>query len=150
MTIYISPLDAPTSTGERTLLAPLLDWLNSRRWIRDDTVVIEELAVNGRRVDVSTLTRSGTLSSFELKLGSFGRALEQSFYNKRLYDRSWIVVNAMPRQRNIDEALLCGVGVLVRSGSSFVIACPPGPIASDLIPRQRVTEKIREQVRRHV
>jgi hypothetical protein len=131
------------------LLEPLLGWLAARRWIREDSVVIEELAINGRRVDVSTLTRSGTLSAFELKLGSFGRALEQAFYNARLYDRSWIVLDAMPRVRNVEEAVQCGVGVLVRSGPSFVVVCQPGPRASDLVPRRRVTEKIREQVRRH-
>ena len=150
MTIYISPLETPTSTGERSLLVPLLDWLAARRWIRDDSVVVEELAVNGRRIDVSTLTRSGTLSAFELKLGSFGRALEQAFYNARLYDRSWIVVNAMPRPENVEEATRCGVGVLVKSGSSFVIVCQPGPKTSDRVSRRRVTEKIREQVRRYV
>lgn len=147
MSVFISPLACDEAVGERVMLRPLLAWLESRRWIRDDSIVIEELAVNGRRVDVSVLTRSGTLSAFELKLGGFGRALEQAYYNRRMYDRSWMVVGSRPKPDNLREAMRADVGVLVYERGGFVIVCRPGPPRFEAVPRRRLASRIRYVVR---
>lgn len=150
MTLFISPLELGATSGERIMLEPLLGWLEARRWIRGDSVVVEELPLNGRRVDVSTLTRSGSLSAYELKLGSFGRALEQAFYNRRAYDKSWIVLNAVPRASNLLEAERVGVGVLVSHRESFRILARPGLPIRGAVPHARVISRIRERALLHV
>lgn len=132
------------------MLHPLIEWLTSRRWVRSDTVIVEELPVNGRRVDLSVLTRSGSLSAFELKIGGFGRALEQAYYNRRLYDRSWVVVSAVPRNSNLYEAELAGVGVIVFRQQTFEVLVQPGRPVHQLLSRQRLATKIRERSVNHV
>ncbi len=101
-----------TNREESVLLLPLLDLLKARRWIRSDTRVVTELAWHGRRVDLATFTASGKSSAFELKLGSFGRALEQAMYNRLSFGRSWVVVSSIPRVDNLEQAAQNGVGVI--------------------------------------
>ena len=81
MITYAAPTSAPA--GESRMLAPLIQWLEARRWVREDSVVALEMPLSGRRVDLVVLTRSGALSAFELKLGGFSRVLEQAVYNRR-------------------------------------------------------------------
>src|SRR5690242_1063296 len=90
--------------GERRLSAPLLALLRRRGWVRPDTLVAYELPWHGRHVDMVTMTRGGVLVSYELKLSSFGRVLEQSIYNRLSFDRSYLVVAAVPRAVNMASA----------------------------------------------
>lgn len=150
MTIFISPLQMERLSGERVMLLPLIDWLTARRWVRSDSIVVEELPVSGRRVDLSVLTRSGSLSAFELKMGGFGRALEQGYYNRRHYDRSWIVLDGNPRLANLEEARSVGVGVLISREGFFEVAVQPGVPIYETIARRRVAERIRERAYNYV
>src|SRR5437867_945186 len=106
-------LPEPGSDGERRLSAPLLALLRRRGWVRPDTLVAYELPWHGRHVDMVTLTRGGVLVSYELKLSSFGRVLEQSIYNRLSFDRSYLVVAAMPRAENMAFAAQHNVGVIL-------------------------------------
>lgn len=98
---------------EAALLPPLLEMLASRRWINESTIIHNEFAWNGRRVDVALLGKRNRTAAFELKLGSFGRALEQAMYNRLSFDRSWIVIDGMPKPVSLDYASVNGVGVIV-------------------------------------
>lgn len=106
---------------EAQLLPPLLDMLARRRWISESTMVHNEFAWNGRRIDVALLGQRNRTAAFELKLGSFGRVLEQAMYNRLSFDRSWIVIDGLPRPSNLDYAAVNGVGVIAITGTSRVL-----------------------------
>lgn len=107
---------------EEALLPPLMEMLRRRGWVRPATIVRTELAWAGRRVDLATLNASGGTMAFELKLGSFNRVLEQAMYNRLSFDRSWIVVSAVPLSRNLAAAIEHGIGVIVLDGRMRVVA----------------------------
>jgi hypothetical protein len=102
----------PPFAAEGEMVAPLLAWLRATRRAPRGSEVRFELPWRGRRVDVATLTRSGTLSAYELKLGGFSRVLEQAIYNSMSFDRSWIVVGATPLPDNIEVARAEGIGII--------------------------------------
>lgn len=141
----LADIDIDLERGEGRMLYPLLDFLRQRRWLRDDTVVLKEFPVNGRRVDVSLLTRSGTSSAFELKLGSFARVLEQASYNARLFDRSWVVVGANPKPVNVLEAERFGIGILVHSMDGFRIVVRPRALGVERQAQRRLVKRMRER-----
>jgi len=124
-----SPLDRSTSStpiGERRLQAPLLAYLASCGWVRHDTLIVDELAWHGRHVDMVTRTREGSLTSYEFKLGSFSRVLEQAIYNRLSFDRSYVVVASRPRYQNIQLSELYSVGIIVvnRFGVECLLPSP--------------------------
>jgi hypothetical protein len=130
--------------GESRMLTPLLSWLEALRWVREDSVIGVEVPVHGRRVDLVTLTKSGTLSAFELKLGGFSRVLEQSVYNTRSFDRSWMVVSHRPKVVNIEEAQRFGVGILVVSNDSVTLVSRPNSLRVDQVARARIRTRLRK------
>lgn len=132
----------PEVSGESRMLPVMIDWMRNLRWVRADTVLVPELPVNGRRVDLAVMTKSGTLSSFELKLGGFGRALEQASYNQLSFDRSWVVVGGMPRNENLLAARTFGIGVIVCSYSTPRILLRPGKPDPDANLRARLQERM--------
>lgn len=99
--------------GEGWMLPPLINALRRRGWARSGSRLAPELPINGRRVDLASLTRSGTMSAFELKLGDYGRVIEQAAYNSLSFDRSWIVVDRVPPSGRLELASALGVGVIV-------------------------------------
>jgi hypothetical protein len=128
--------------GELRMLPRLIDWLQSVRWVREGSTLVQELALNGRRVDLATLTKSGTASAFELKLGGFGRVLEQAAYNQLSFDRSWVVVEGRPRVDNLGASAAHGVGViLVPEGHRPQVLVRPGPPNFDPALRKSVIRK---------
>lgn len=131
-------------SGERKLGAPLLTFLGRRGWIRPDTLISYELPWHGRRVDMVTLTRGGVLASYELKLSSFGRVLEQAIYNRLSFDRSYLVIAAMPRPENIASAAQYKVGViLVTNGTAQCLLRSP-LLHADPVLRRRLSKKARQ------
>ena len=113
-----------TNAGERRLEKPLLEWLKTKGWLRDDTIVSRELPWMGRRVDLAILTRSGRTTAYELKIRDNRRALQQAAYNKLAFDRSYVVTESEPMQINKTLAQEVGVGFILirRDGSTRVIS----------------------------
>lgn len=144
MMLFLEDDVAFETSGESRMMPPLVEWLRNRRWIRSDSIIVRELPVNGRRVDLVTMTRSGVLSAFELKLGGFGRVLEQAVYNRHTFDRSWVVVGSRPRQSNLDEAERFGVGIIVVAGSAPTVLLRPGPPVCEVQSRQRARRRLME------
>lgn len=125
------------------MLLPLIAGLKRRGWIGPGSLLAEELPINGRRVDFACLSRSGTLSAFELKLGDYGRVIEQAAYNALSFDRSWVVVDRRPPLARIDLAGRMGLGIIVvRADSSIQIVLRP-VLSADLAMRRRVATRIR-------
>lgn len=137
----VSPKDLP---GERRLQDPLLQFLLERRWVRSDTLIVHELPWHGRRVDMVTRTRTGSLTSYEFKLGSFGRALEQALYNRMSFDRSYIVIDGMPRPTNLALSELYSVGVIMvaESQATCLLKSPARRANSPL--RNRLNARVLE------
>lgn len=102
-----------TNAEETLLLPPLLAMLRKRRWISPKSIIRTEFAWHGRRVDLAIKGSRNRTAAFELKLGSFGRVLEQAMYNRLSFDRSWIVIDGVPRPANLEHALSNGIGVVV-------------------------------------
>lgn len=100
---------------EAELLAPLDRWLRDRRLIRDDSLVVRELPLHGRRVDLAVLTRSGRTTAYELKLRDNRRALEQGALNGVSFDRSFVVTASRPSPTTLEQAGALGIGVLLVS-----------------------------------
>ncbi len=140
----LSPPLEGTFLGEARMLPDLVRWLRLTRRIRGDSLLVQEMPLNGRRVDLAVMTRSGALSAFELKLGGFGRVLEQAAYNRLSFDRSWIVIESQPRSENIAAAREFGIGVIVVRGSKPAILVRPGHAGPDPALRARVTSRLRK------
>lgn len=136
---------------EKQLEQPLLDWLRRTGRIREDTIILRELPWQGRRVDLATLTKSGRLTAYELKLNGSKRALRQASYNSASFDRSYVVTASRPVERNIAVARETTIGViLISKGDSprMVVPCTrkgPNPLL-----RNRLLRKIRSRVSTHV
>lgn len=148
--LYMEDDVAFDTSGESRMMPPLVEWLRSMRWLRADSVIMRELPVNGRRVDLVTMTKSGVMSAFELKLSGFGRVLEQAIYNRQTFDRSWIVVGNHPRQSNVDQAQRFGVGIIVVTGSEPTVLLRPGPPICRGQSRQRARRRLMENGDIHV
>ncbi len=89
-----------------------------------------------------SMTRGGVLTSYEFKLGSFSRVLEQAIYNRLSFDRSYLVVAAMPRPENLAEATRHCVGIILVGDN--VTRCLLGSplVHAEPILRQRLTNKV--------
>lgn len=144
MMVFVDNDVAFDTQGESRMMPHLVDWLRGMRWLRPDSVILREFPINGRRVDLVTMTRSGVTSAFELKLGGFSRVLEQAAYNRHSFDRSWIVLGAMPRPGNILEAAKFGVGIIVVTDEKPVVVIRPGIADCDLQVRARVRKKLKK------
>lgn len=135
---------------ERVLLPPLFAWLRATRRVRDDTLVVPEVRWLGRRVDLVTLTVSGVLSAYELKLAHITRALEQAVYNRAAFDRSFVVTASTPKPRALGHARDNGIGILlVREGRCILLTASPR-IRSDASLRQRVVRLVQHAGTGHV
>lgn len=140
---YLAPSPDSVVKGESRMLPTLIDWLTSIRWVRGDTLLLREFPVNGRRVDLAVLTRSGSLAAFELKLGGFGRVIEQASYNRLTFDRSWVVVESVPKKQSLDEATRFGIGVLLVRGAAVNLLARPGVANVDSHLRRRAAQRMR-------
>lgn len=130
-------------TGENVMLPPLMDWLVRSGRIGARTSVAYEVPWLGRRIDLALLSGSGATTAFELKLGSYSRALEQAIYNAAAFHRSWIVIGNRPRDAGLRLAAEYGIGVLsVRAGEIANLLMPvplrPDPIIVGRLRRQIV------------
>ena len=140
-----------TNAGERRLERPLLEWLKTKGWLREDTIVSWELPWMGRRVDLAILTRSGRTTAYELKIRDNRRALQQAAYNKLAFDRSYVVTESEPMQINKTLAQEVGVGFILlrRDGSPRVIQ-RSSTYAPRRALRQRLVAAIRSMDMDHV
>lgn len=129
---------------EEALLAPLVTWLASRRWIRFDSRLVTELPWNGRRIDVATLTRTGVSTAYELKLSDTRRALQQASLNGMSFDRSFVVTTSKTSPSNIDQAASLGIGVIhVRPATGEVdLMLRPAQQVIDPVVRSRLRAKL--------
>jgi hypothetical protein len=142
MAVGMTSPDVNHFSGELRLLPRLVSMLHATGRLRADTLLATELPWHGRRVDLATLTRSGVLSAYELKLGRFGRVLEQAIYNRLSFDRSWIVVGEGQGAENLSLAVRHEIGVIVVNGYASIIS--PAPLVrNDPVLRHRLTSKIR-------
>jgi hypothetical protein len=117
---------------ESDLMEPLIRWLRTRRYVREDSVVAEEFPWQGRLVDLAVMTRSGTTSAFELKLFHTRRALQQSALNSMAFDRSYVVLRTQPLGSNLLHASHLGIGVIVvalESGTVRQLVAPKAHVA---------------------
>lgn len=136
---------------EKDLEQPLIDWLRRTGRIREDTIIVRELPWQGRRIDLVTLTRSGRVTAYELKLNGSKRALLQALYNSASFDRSYVVTASKPVERNLAVARCVTVGVIVISkDSSPRLMSHCGRKGTNLLVRNRLLRKIRSRVTTHV
>lgn len=110
---------------EHMMLPPLLRWLTATGHIRSRTTVALEIPWQGRRIDLGLSNSRGLTSAFELKLGSIQRAIEQAYYNRAGFHRSWIVTGNAPREHNLHAAVAAGLGlILVKDDTVSLLARP--------------------------
>jgi hypothetical protein len=133
----------PSPEGEAALLPVLLKWLSTTRRIRFDSRVVCELPWYGRRVDLATLTRSGVVTAYELKLRNTLRAIEQASFNEAAFDRSWVVTATRPTDRNVEVAIALGVGILLARGDRVTVVTYASAGGRDGHLRRRLITKIR-------
>ena len=98
---------------EAALLPQLLTWLQRTRRIRSDTIIATEVPWFGRRIDLVTVTKSGRVTTYELKLRKSVRAVEQAAYNRIAAERSYVVSPTTPTGENLSSALALGVGIVL-------------------------------------
>lgn len=98
--------------SEDELLKPLVAYLRRRRFLRSGSLVATKVHLHGKWVDMATLTASGALSTFELKLNHITRVLEQAAANTLSADRSYVVTSSKPSASSLEQAQTLGVGVL--------------------------------------
>ena len=137
-----SQASASRCSGERRLQAPLLSYLEGRGWIRHDTLIVHELSWHGRHVDMVTRTRGGSLTSYEFKLGSFSRVLEQAIYNRLSFDRSYVVVASMPRHQNLELSERYNVGIIIVGPISTRCLLQSPFLPAERVLRNRLSAKV--------
>lgn len=140
----ISPVHEAEVAGEARLLPPLLAWLRRTRRVNGRTEIAYELAWFGRRVDVATLSSSLRSAAYELKIGSLGRALEQACYNRLAFDRSFVVINAVPRRENLILAAEHAIGLIVVQGDKVRQVLQSPLIPPDPVLRARLLAQFRD------
>lgn len=133
------------SNGEARLVNPLLEWLQQRRRVRSDTIILREFPWFGRRVDLVTFTCSGTATAYELKLKNNKRGIQQASYNKLVFDRSYVVTLSEPTTENMKHARDLGVGFIVFNNESvrLVQESSPAPVHGAL--RRRLLRTIKRR-----
>lgn len=129
-------------TGESQMLPGVVNWMKEMRVLSSKSLIIRELPVNGRRVDLAVMTRSGKFASFELKIGGFARVLEQASYNQLSFDESWVIVRSLPRDENLASAREFGIGVIVFNAEIPRILHRPGAPIADSNFRARLKERM--------
>lgn len=132
-------------SGEGAMLPDLMRWLIGTGRVRERTRVALEVPVHGRRVDVATMTSRGVTSAFELKIGSFQRALEQAAYNRSTFHRSWVVTANMPKEAGLGWARRLGVGVIVIKEDRVVPVLRPAPTKAHPAATRRLVGTIAER-----
>ena len=136
---------------EKQLEQPLLDWLRRTGRIREDTIIVRELPWQGRRIDLATLTRSGRLTAYELKLNGSKRAFLQASYNSASFDRSYVVTASKPVERNMAVAREATIGiVLISTGGNPQLIAPCGIEGPNPLLRNRLLRRICSRVSTHV
>jgi hypothetical protein len=129
--------------GERRMVAALLRWLVSARWIGSASRAAFEVPWRGRRIDLVTMTGRGQLSAFEFKLGGTRRVFEQAMYNSISAHRSWVVSGSRPSVEYLDLAREQGLGIFVVNGSVELVQrplqrVPPPTLSRRLLEQARV------------
>jgi hypothetical protein len=113
-----------TMPGERRMVASLLRWLISARWLGSASRAAFEVPWRGRRIDLVTVNSKGWVSAFEFKLGGTARAFEQALYNSASAHRSFIVSGGNPTPEYRALAHAQGLGVFVVNGSVRLLERP--------------------------
>lgn len=133
------------SNSEARLEKPLLEWLERQRRVRFDTITLHEFPWFGRRIDLVTLTCSGTATAYELKLNNNRRAIQQAGYNKLVFDRSYVVTLSEPTEEILQHARDVGVGFIVFKNDSMRMAqkSPTASVPGAL--RQRLLRTIKRR-----
>lgn len=142
--------DPQQAQGEQRMMPRLLAMLRRSGRLRPGAVLATELPWHGRRVDLATLSASDVLSAYELKLGSFGRVMEQAVYNQLSFDRSWMVVGAIPGPSNLELARRHRIGVISVTSSFARILIPAPSERNDPVLRRRLVIKMRSLGSTHV
>ncbi len=92
---------------------PLLSFLLRQRHVRPDTWIATQLHFNEKWIDMVTLTASGSLTAYELKLNHVTRVLEQAAANTLSCDRSYMVTASKPGATAELQASALSVGLLI-------------------------------------
>lgn len=130
---------------ESDMLLPLRQWLKRTRRIRPGSLIAEELSWQGRRVDLATLTLSGSSTAYELKIANNLRAIEQAAKNAHAFGRSYIVTATIPSPSTRRIAEQVGIGILafsedrIRTIVSAPLNTPPRSVSHRL--RRAITNK---------
>lgn len=129
---------------ERALYAPLISALLMRDRIGTRTLLVEELYLHGRRVDLACLTRQGVTVAYEFKVTASQRVLEQAWYNALAFDRSWIVLARLPGADFRTRATSNGIGIYVVG--EFTRKLQEGKLQNvQPLVRQRVIDLVRSR-----
>lgn len=123
---------------ERDQYLPTLQAFLARRRLRPDSLVAEEVPLHGRSIDLVALTRTGSLSSVEFKLGKSARAIEQAIYNLPFVDYSYAVLGVQPSGSYVRAAEQYGVGVVVVRRDLVDVLLAPQRQSADPILRDRL------------
>ena len=122
---------------------PLYDWLRATGRVNNSTLVVRDVPWLGRWIDLSTLSAEGVATAYECKLSKTLDVIEQASGNAFSYHRSWIVIAALPRQRNLDLATQCGAGVIHLSNGHLSVLQDAPPCD----PYPDVAERLAEHIR---
>jgi hypothetical protein len=102
--------------GERKMVADVLRWLLSTRWLGSASRAAFEVPWRGRRIDLVTTNGKGQVSAFEFKMDGTRRVFEQAMYNSISTHRSFIVSGARPSHEYRSLAEAHGLGLIVVNG----------------------------------
>lgn len=99
-------------TSESQMEEPFINWLRQTRRVRHDSRILRQFSWLGRRIDIVTMTISGIVSSYELKVYNNTIAIEQAVKNAHAFQRSYIVTMTKPSLRNCQLASTHDIGII--------------------------------------
>lgn len=98
--------------SESQMEEPFVNWLRQTRRVRYDSRILRQFSWLNRRIDIVTMTISGIVASYELKLHNNTVAIEQAAKNAHAFQRSYIVTMTKPSLRNRQLAATHGIGII--------------------------------------
>lgn len=133
---------------ESEMLEPFLSWLEATRRLRPGSIVATELSWLGKRIDVATLTSSGVLTSYELKIDHNLEAISQAAQNSHWFHRNYVVTATMPLGKNTELARAHGLGVICKTARGYKVIVPAQKLRhpSDVV--SAVRNSIEQSVRK--
>lgn len=131
-------------TKEAAMLPIIKEWLIRMNIVRKDTLCVEEFPWLGRRVDFVTMTKSGIICAYELKLTHTAGVIQQAAANRLSFDRSYIVSGSQLSYINSQQVKKASIGLFTIKGNNVKRIFGSPLLNTDPVVRNRLLSQVKK------